>query len=141
MVKTYLSKSVLDQEELMLALNDSREGHDIFLFKGEMGAGKTTIIKNFCNFIGVVDEVSSPTYSLVNEYGNKNGDVIYHFDFYRIEDEIEALDMGIEDYLNSGHLCLIEWPERIASLLPENSLTIEIKESNQGRKIILSTNN
>lgn len=141
MIKTFTSKSIGDQKELLSELNRLSKTHSIILFKGEMGAGKTTVIKNFCNFIGVVDDVSSPTYSLVNEYQKESGETIYHFDFYRIENEDEALDMGVEEYLNSNNLCLIEWAENIKNLLPENCLTVNIKEENKQREIILSTNN
>ena len=107
-------------------------------FFGDLGAGKTTLIKNICNFLGVKDEVSSPTYSLVNEYLDSEGKLLYHFDFYRINDEDEALDMGCEEYFDSGKLCLVEWPENIADLLPEERLEVHIETlSNDKRKILL----
>jgi len=111
-------------------------------FFGDLGAGKTTLIKNICNFLGVIDEVSSPTYSLVNEYLDKNGNSLYHFDFYRINDEDEALDMGCEEYFDSGSLCLVEWPERIPNLLPQKRLEVHIETmSNEERKILLKPYN
>jgi len=92
--------------------------HKILLFNGEMGAGKTTLIKELCKVLQVEDIPSSPTFSLVNEYSTLNNETVYHFDFYRIDDEEEAYDMGIEDYLYNDAWCLIEWPEKIKNLLP-----------------------
>lgn len=105
-------------------LNFSGE-ETIFIFEGEMGAGKTTFIKVFCEELGVKDVVSSPTFSIVNEY-DAAGEVIYHFDFYRIKNLQEAYDIGYEEYFYSGHKCLIEWPEKIAELLPENYIKVAI---------------
>ena len=96
------------------------------LFYGDMGAGKTTLIKELVKALGVSDTASSPTFSLVNHYESEEGSV-FHFDFYRIEDETEALDMGIEDYLDSGHWNLIEWPEKIENLLGENTQKLCLK--------------
>lgn len=111
----------------------------IWLFQGEMGAGKTTLIKSICTHFDVEDEVNSPTYSLVNEYHTKDGRKIYHFDLYRIEEEEEALDMGIEEYLYSGELCLIEWPEKIRNLLPDGCATISIGLNANVRTFELNT--
>ncbi|MDQ3047480.1 MAG: tRNA (adenosine(37)-N6)-threonylcarbamoyltransferase complex ATPase subunit type 1 TsaE [Bacteroidota bacterium] len=90
----------------------------VILFYGEMGAGKTTLIKALCEELGVKDVVTSPTYSIVNQYKSASGQKIYHFDFYRINSEDEAYDMGYEDYFYSKSYCLVEWPEKISSLLP-----------------------
>lgn len=98
----------------------------ILAFSGEMGAGKTTLISAICNALKVQDAISSPTYSLVNEYLRENGEKVYHFDFYRIDSEEEAMDMGVEDYFESGALCLVEWPEKIENLLPENYIHVKI---------------
>lgn len=107
----------------------------IFLFQGAMGAGKTTFIKAICAQLGVVDSTSSPTFSIVNEYHAPNGPV-YHFDFYRLKDEQEALDLGYEEYFYSGNYCFVEWPEKIPSLLPEEAEIIQIHlTENQGRSI------
>ncbi|WMJ74892.1 tRNA (adenosine(37)-N6)-threonylcarbamoyltransferase complex ATPase subunit type 1 TsaE [Cytophagaceae bacterium ABcell3] len=111
------------------------EGKNIWLFEGEMAAGKTTFIKAICKVKGVTDNVTSPTFSLVNEYQTKEGDTIYHFDFYRIKDESEALDIGCEEYFYSGNLCLIEWPSMIPSLIPDNYLKIHITAEKEQRKI------
>lgn len=99
----------------------------VWCFDAEMGAGKTTLTKKICEELGVQDEMSSPTFSIVNEYLTENGEDIYHFDFYRLKDMEEALDIGVEDYLYSGNLCLLEWPEIIQPLLPDEYLQINIK--------------
>jgi len=100
--------------------------YKIFLFYGDMGAGKTTLIKSLCQYLGTTEPVTSPTFSIVNEYigaGNK----IYHFDFYRLKDQTEALDMGYEEYLYSDAYCFVEWPEKIPGLLPQHYINIQIK--------------
>jgi tRNA threonylcarbamoyladenosine biosynthesis protein TsaE len=96
------------------------------LFYGQMGVGKTTLIKELCKSLGVLDNISSPTFSLVNEYQTANNDKVYHFDFYRIEDEEEAFDIGIEDYFDSKNWCFIEWPENIENLLPLDAVEIHL---------------
>lgn len=98
----------------------------IWCFYGEMGAGKTTLIKEICLKLGVLDAMSSPTFSIVNEYLDDTGESIYHFDFYRLKEENEALDIGIEDYFYSDSFCFIEWPEKIPNLIPEAHLKINI---------------
>lgn len=115
--------------------------HTVICFEGEMGAGKTTFIKALCRQLGVADAMSSPTFSIVNEYRDKTDNPIYHFDFYRIENPAEALDIGVEEYFYSGDLCFIEWPERIKDLIPEDHLEISIKlvEENS-REIIVEPN-
>jgi len=96
------------------------------LFYGQMGVGKTTLIKELCKSLGVLDNISSPTFSLVNEYQTANNDKVYHFDFYRIEDEEEAFDIGIEDYFDSKNWCFVEWPENIENLLPLDAVEIHL---------------
>lgn len=98
----------------------------IWCFSGEMGAGKTTLIAEVCKQLGIIDSVSSPTYGLVNEYRYGTAKV-FHFDFYRIDNEEEALEMGVEEYFYSGNICLIEWPQKIASLLPTNYVQIDLR--------------
>ncbi|WP_462248346.1 tRNA (adenosine(37)-N6)-threonylcarbamoyltransferase complex ATPase subunit type 1 TsaE [Ekhidna sp.] len=106
----------------------SNFGHvKVWCFDAEMGTGKTTLTKAICRELGVQDEMSSPTFSIVNEYQTHSGGDIYHFDFYRINDLEEAIDIGVEDYLFSGNLCLLEWPEIIEPLLPDDYLQISIK--------------
>lgn len=104
----------------------------VWIFNGDMGAGKTTLIKELCKRLGVIDSMSSPTFSIVNEYWTNDENKIFHFDFYRIKKEEEAIDIGVEDYFYSGSYCFIEWPERIPSLLPDQyaSITLETTDSN-----------
>ncbi len=108
----------------------------IWFFEGQMAAGKTTLIKEICWQLGVAENVGSPTYSLVNEYITKNNQTIYHFDFYRLKNETEALDYGLEEYFDSGNLCLCEWPSMIPNLWPSEylMLNLSVLESNS-RKI------
>lgn len=98
----------------------------IIAFYGSMGAGKTTFITALCNVLGVNDIVTSPTFTIVNEYMDAAGEYVYHFDFYRINRIAEAMDIGLYEYLDSGRLCLIEWPEMIEELLPEETLRVRI---------------
>jgi len=106
-----------------------------WIFKGEMGAGKTTFIKALGACLGITDTIQSPTYSLVNEYDSPTAGKIYHFDLYRLNDETEALDFGIEEYLDSEHFCWIEWAERIPHLLPNQYAMITITVEDETRKI------
>ncbi len=132
---------IYQENELVKAvefLQDYLQNQKILLFYGEMGAGKTTFIKAFCAALGVEDTVSSPTFSIVNEYHYPQG-IIYHFDFYRLKNQTEALDLGVEEYLDSGEYCLIEWPEKIPDLLPENYLKINIEvQPDQQRKLTIT---
>jgi len=115
--------------------------HKVLLFYGEMGVGKTTLIKEIVKQLHVIDNVSSPTFSLVNEYLSKDGDKVYHFDFYRINNEEEALDMGVEEYFYSNCWCLVEWPNKVENLLPLNAVAITITANdNQLRTIELKNN-
>jgi len=117
----------------ILAFTDRK----IFLFFGNMGVGKTTLIKVIAKELGVADTVSSPTFSLVNEYRDQNNKPVYHFDFYRIEDEEEALDMGVEEYFDSNAYCLVEWPEKIKNLLPLGIVSVKILEEKDGKRTII----
>lgn len=113
----------------------------VLLFNGDMGVGKTTLIKEICKVLGVKDVANSPTFSLVNEYKTSTNETVFHFDFYRIENEEEAYDMGVEDYLYSNNWCLIEWPENVKNLLPLGAVEINIMLLNNGqRNIQLKTN-
>ncbi|MBY0542933.1 MAG: tRNA (adenosine(37)-N6)-threonylcarbamoyltransferase complex ATPase subunit type 1 TsaE [Sphingobacteriaceae bacterium] len=100
-------------------------GNKFFVFEGEMAAGKTTFIKAFCEVLGVNDIVSSPTFSIVNEYEAENG-LVYHFDFYRLKNLQEAYDIGYEEYFYSDTICLVEWPTKVEELLPEEYIKVEI---------------
>jgi len=108
----------------------------IFLFDGTMGAGKTTFIKAVCETMGVTDTINSPTFSIVNEYETINGEIIYHFDCYRINKIQDAVEIGIEEYLHSGHYCFIEWAENIATLLPDDAVHVSITEQADGTRIV-----
>ncbi len=112
----------------------------IFAFYGDMGAGKTTYIKVLCRLLGVKEEVSSPTFSIVNEYVGKENN-IFHFDFYRIENEQEAVDIGAEEYFYSGSYCFIEWAQKIEHLLPEESIKVQIEELSPTQRVFFIANN
>lgn len=114
------------------AMGDNR----IFAFYGKMGAGKTTFIKAVCEALGVTDVINSPTFAIVNEYVDGEGELIYHFDFYRIKKEQEVLDIGYEDYVYSGNLCLMEWPELVEDLLPEETVKVTIVEESDGGRLL-----
>lgn len=109
----------------------------VFAFYGKMGAGKTTFIKAICEELGVTDVINSPTFSIVNEYrSDTTGELIYHFDFYRIKKIEEVYDMGYEDYFDSGAVCFIEWPELIDDLLPGDAVKVSITEQEDGSRIV-----
>ena len=121
------------QEAAKEFINRMGEGK-VFAFYGKMGAGKTTFIKALCEALGVKDVITSPTFSLINEYTDGKGNSIYHFDFYRIKKLEEVYDMGYEDYFYSGNLCLLEWPELIEEILPENVIKVTIEEQSDGTR-------
>ena len=108
----------------------------VFAFYGHMGAGKTTFIKAVCECLGVEDVINSPTFAIVNEYRAESGELIYHFDFYRIKKLEEVYDMGYEDYFYSGALCFIEWPELVEELLPEDAVKVYIEENADGTRTV-----
>ena len=113
------------------------EGHNLIAFYAPMGAGKTTFTTAICRELGVrEDAVSSPTFAIVNEYKASSGESVFHFDFYRIEKTAEALDIGLYDYLDSGCLCLMEWPENIGELLPEDTLKVSISVLDDGSRLV-----
>ncbi len=126
-------------EEAAARLLQSAQEARVFAFQGEMGAGKTTFIAALCKQLGVREQTSSPTFALVNEYRSDSGEPVYHFDFYRIQQEEEALAMGCEEYFYSGHYCFIEWPQKIYNLLPPGcvQVTIEVIPSTIARIITL----
>jgi tRNA threonylcarbamoyladenosine biosynthesis protein TsaE len=132
-----LIKSLSDLDNAASEIINFASNNLVFLFYGDMGAGKTTLIKSLCKQLGTDDNVASPTFSIVNEYNAPRRN-IYHFDFYRLKTQTEALDMGFEEYLYSGNYCFIEWPEKIPDLLPLHYISIKISvESNNERQIIV----
>ena len=119
-------------EQLLTAFGN----HNVILFYGEMGVGKTTLIKQLCKQLGVEEATTSPTFSIVNEYLANTGKSVYHFDFYRIEEEAEVFDLGYEDYFYSDSYCFIEWPEKIPNLLPEDTVTLKIELGENNERLI-----
>lgn len=126
--------SIRESAMAFLAAMDDRT---VFAFHGQMGAGKTTFIKAICEELGVEDVINSPTFAIINEYRSETtGELIYHFDFYRINKLSEAEDIGTEDYFYSGALCFIEWPEKIEDLLPGDVVEVTIKENPDGTRTV-----
>lgn len=121
-----VAKGINELKSTSQKLIDFAGDGKIFLFYGDMGAGKTTFIKSLCECLGTSENIASPTFSIVNEYQGKDSK-IYHFDFYRLKNESEALDMGYEEYFYSGQYCFIEWPEKISGLLPEHYVSVKIQ--------------
>jgi tRNA threonylcarbamoyladenosine biosynthesis protein TsaE len=110
----------------------------LFAFYGAMGAGKTTIIKAICKVLGAIDIVSSPTFTLVNEYRTSKGETLYHIDFYRIKKQVEVFDFGIEEYLTGESYCFMEWPELVEEILPEETITVRISvDENEVRTLLI----
>ncbi len=116
-------------------LAEGRE-RSVWLLDGDMGAGKTTLIKALCRTLGVISTVQSPTFSIVNEYTTHEGHAIYHFDCYRLRNEAEALDIGIEEYVDSGNYCFIEWPEKIMNLWPVTYYQVHIAVADDGSRTV-----
>ncbi len=108
----------------------SAQGLPVWVINGEMGAGKTTLAKSICRELSVTEVVSSPTFSIINEYKTAEGKSIFHFDFYRLKSEVEAFDIGVNEYFESGSICLVEWAEKIPSLIPEHyfEITLQIND-------------
>jgi len=130
---TFSLEQIDEVASQLLAANPNK----VILFHGEMGVGKTTLIKALAKTLGVKDATSSPTFSLVNEYQTSENRLLYHFDVYRLKNESEAYDMGIEDYLYSGNWCFIEWAEKIPNLIPEQHSVIELKLTADGKREVL----
>lgn len=128
---TYTQNQISEVAEKILKYSTSK----VFLFYGEMGVGKTTLIKEIVNQLGVTEISGSPTFSIVNEYKGTNC-TIYHFDFYRINNIVEAYDIGVEDYFYSNNYVFIEWPEKIEELLPENALAINLQKNKDGGRTL-----
>ncbi len=130
-------KSLDDMPEAAEQFIKAIDQNTVFAFYGKMGAGKTTFIKAVCEGLGVTDVVNSPTFSIVNEYrSDTTGELIYHFDFYRIKKLEEVYDMGYEDYFYSGALCFIEWPELVEEILPGDVVRVDIEELEDGTRKI-----
>jgi tRNA threonylcarbamoyladenosine biosynthesis protein TsaE len=138
MKKEVLCKDVPALDEAARQLVSAYPEARVFAFYGNMGAGKTTFIKAICKVLGVEANVTSPTFSIVNEYPVVGQDSVFHFDFYRIKKPEEAMDIGYEDYFFSGSYCLLEWPELIEELLPENFVYVSIKLSGKGQERIVA---
>ncbi|MBR2424381.1 MAG: tRNA (adenosine(37)-N6)-threonylcarbamoyltransferase complex ATPase subunit type 1 TsaE [Tidjanibacter sp.] len=119
-------------EEILAAL----DGRNVVALYGPMGAGKTTLVREICARLGSEDTVTSPTFALINRYNSAEGDAIFHFDFYRIERQEEAFDMGYEEYFYSDGLCLVEWPEKVEELLPDDVMKVTITPTSNTRRVI-----
>ena len=126
-----LTSTLNSLPEVSKRILDAFPGSRVFALYGRMGAGKTTLIKEFCHRLGVSNEVQSPTFSIINEYKTNTGNSVYHFDFYRINKIEEVFDIGYEDYIYSGSYCFIEWPELAEDLLPEGTVRMEISGENE----------
>ncbi|MGV8964406.1 MAG: tRNA (adenosine(37)-N6)-threonylcarbamoyltransferase complex ATPase subunit type 1 TsaE [Candidatus Saccharimonadaceae bacterium] len=132
----YLIKDISDINSVAKAFVKEMNDKNVFAFYGEMGAGKTTFIKEICKVLGVTETIASPTFAIINEYKRGDGNPIYHFDFYRIKNMEEAYDFGYEDYFYSGHLCFIEWPELVEPLLPEDVVKVQIIIDDNHQRLI-----
>jgi tRNA threonylcarbamoyladenosine biosynthesis protein TsaE len=132
------AEHIKDLNKIAKRLISEFPGERIFAFYGKMGAGKTTFIQSVCKALGSEDTVTSPTFALINEYKTGDRQSVFHFDFYRIKNMEEAFDLGYEDYLYSGSYCLIEWPELIEPLLPENIVKVKIEVDEDGSRNILA---
>lgn len=135
-MEKYYCQGLGDIHEAALKIISFAAFDKIWVFKGDLGAGKTTIIREIAKIFEVIDRVHSPTFSLVNEYKNIQGDAFYHFDFYRVENPSEALEIGIEEYFYSGKYCWIEWAEKIAQYIPPDFIHIFIEVDESGGRMI-----
>lgn len=136
MEKQFVAYNLKELDDVAKEIVDFIKDQNIVAIEGKMGAGKTTLIKSICKKLGVYEIVSSPTFSLVNEYTDTNGKSVFHFDFYRIKKLEEVYDIGYEEYFYSGNFCFIEWPEMITDLLPENHTIIKIKVGENEERIL-----
>jgi tRNA threonylcarbamoyladenosine biosynthesis protein TsaE len=132
MAEIYTCQSPNELQPIAARLIKTHKDKRIFAFHGEMGAGKTTFIKTLCDCLHVTDTVTSPTYAIVNEYFTAGRESVFHFDLYRLKSWTEMLEIGYEDYFYSGNYCLLEWPEKIVNLLPEETVHVTIQVSPDG---------
>ena len=140
MIKEFHLSSLNNIDEVAQDILQHFEDYKVFTLVGDLGAGKTTLTQAFCRQLNAVDDVLSPTYTLINEYKSNDGNMIFHADLYRINSLQEAIDTGIEDYLYSGKYCFVEWPQIISEILPFKFVNLDIKNlSNTSRKIIATT--
>ena len=121
-------------KETVAKVYEAGKVYKVWTFYAEMGTGKTTFIKALCEYLQIKDTISSPTYSIINQYKTADGKMVYHMDWYRLKSEEEAIDAGVEDALYSGNICMVEWPERAENLLPESYLKIDITLLADGRR-------
>jgi tRNA threonylcarbamoyladenosine biosynthesis protein TsaE len=133
---TLTAVSLEDLPQVARKILDDMGEHRVFALKGAMGAGKTTLIKSFCDVLGAQEVVSSPTFALVNEYTDRNEEPLFHFDFYRIKKVEEVFDIGYEEYFYSGYYCFIEWPELIEGLLPEGHVEVHLSVNEDESRLI-----
>jgi len=140
MEKQFVANTINDLDAVAKAILSDLKDKNIFAIAGKMGAGKTTLIKSFCNVLGVMEMVSSPTFALINEYTDTNNEAVFHFDFYRIKKMEEVFDIGYEEYFYSDNYCFIEWPELITTLLPDDHVKITIKVGEDEKRIISYSN-
>ena len=137
MKKSWRADNLSDLEVIAKELLSTAKEYKVFCFKGDLGAGKTTFIKTICKQLGVVDDVTSPTFSIVNEYMTVQNEPVYHFDFYRLKKEEEALDLGYEQYFFSSYYCFVEWPERAPGIFPEGTVHCTIQSSGTNERKLL----
>jgi len=137
-MKKILMNSLAEIDKAAKEFLDLAKDYKVFAIYGSMGAGKTTFIKALCRQLNVKDDVTSPTFAIINEYQSLSSDIVYHFDLYRLKNLDEAMALGVEDYLYSGNRCFIEWPELIESLMPDDYVRVDISEIENGvREIVL----
>ena len=131
------NRPIIHEDQLPLLAQDILQQYPdvrIFAFYGEMGSGKTTLIKQFCKCLGVREQTSSPTFAIINEYNTEKEETVYHFDFYRVEKQEELIQIGVQDYLESGHYCFLEWPEIVEYMLKEDFVKVFITINPDGNR-------
>ena len=139
MSKIFYTNKAQELDEIAKAIVKVFKNEKKIVFFGEMGVGKTTLIKSICKVLNVQDVVTSPTFSVVNEYQNKDGNSLYHFDFYRIKNQEELFDLGLEEYIYSDNYCFIEWPEKAEGLLSDNFIQVQMTKNKECRIIKVIT--